>query len=55
MKKVLALDAPAKGLGLVAMEERVKMLGGSLKIRSREGAGTQITFTIPPAPGGNRT
>ncbi|MEW6386201.1 MAG: PAS domain S-box protein [Thermodesulfobacteriota bacterium] len=51
LEKVLSPDAAKKGLGLVALEERVRMLGGSLSIRSREGAGTKIAFTIPLAKG----
>lgn len=36
-----------KTLGLLAMEERVKILGGTFDIVSREQAGTKLTFTIP--------
>ena len=36
-----------KGLGLVALSERAKMLGGSLKIDSQKGRGTRITCAIP--------
>jgi signal transduction histidine kinase len=36
-----------KGLGLAAMEERVRMLGGSLDLWSQEGAGTRIAFSLP--------
>jgi PAS domain S-box-containing protein len=39
--------ASKKTLGLLGMEERVKILGGSFDIVSREQAGTRITFTIP--------
>jgi two-component system NarL family sensor kinase len=45
------LTAPAKkGLGLVALEERVYMLGGTLTIRSQEHQGTEIIFTVPLKP-----
>jgi PAS domain S-box-containing protein len=41
-----------KTVGLLAMEERVKILGGSFELWSRENQGTKISFTIP-IPGGN--
>ena len=52
MEKVLATTATKRGLGLLAMEERVRILGGSLTIWSRENQGTRITFTIPVSKGG---
>ena len=36
-----------KGLGLAIMDERAKMLGGSLEIWSEVGKGTRITLHIP--------
>jgi PAS domain S-box-containing protein len=47
VKKCLSKNAPAKGIGLAAMFEQVRMLGGSLDIWSQEAAGTKITFTLP--------
>jgi PAS domain S-box-containing protein len=41
-----------KTLGLLAMEERVKILGGAFELWSQEDRGTKISFTIP-IPGGN--
>ena len=35
------------GLGLLTLEERIRMLGGSLKIWSKKNQGTSITFSIP--------
>jgi PAS domain S-box-containing protein len=35
------------GLGLPSINERILMLGGTLKIFSQEDAGTQIEFTVP--------
>lgn len=34
-------------LGLLSMEERVKILGGSFELLSHENRGTRISFTIP--------
>ena len=36
-----------KGLGLAAMNERAKMLGGSFEISSQKGIGTTITISVP--------
>ena len=37
-------------MGLLGMSERVTMLGGTLRIETRPGAGTGINLTIPVAP-----
>ena len=34
-------------MGLKGMEERVQMLGGMLRIASREGLGTKIDVVVP--------
>jgi len=36
-----------RGLGLAAINERVKMLGGSFDVQSTKGKGTRLTYTIP--------
>jgi signal transduction histidine kinase len=42
------------GLGLVAMEERLKMIGGSFEIHSGEQRGTRLSFTIPTLSQGGK-
>jgi len=41
-----------ESFGLIAMRERVEALGGSLVVRSAEGAGTEIEARVPLSPGG---
>jgi signal transduction histidine kinase len=38
---------PARGSGLVGLADRVEALGGSVRISSRPGGGTQITAELP--------
>lgn len=47
MKLVLGQKTMSPGLGIPAMTERVKILGGSIDIRSKKGTGTRIIFDIP--------
>jgi len=54
VEQVLTDDAVEKGLGLATMEERARMLGGSLDIQSQTDKGTRITLTIPREKAGNR-
>ena len=37
----------SRGLGLLGMEERVREIGGSIKIVSSRGAGTRVEFRLP--------
>jgi signal transduction histidine kinase len=47
MKKILARTANSRGIGLGSMEERVRMLDGTLQLWSEEGKGTKISFVLP--------
>jgi PAS domain S-box-containing protein len=47
VQKVLASDSRKRGLGLATLEERVRMMGGSLQMWSQIGIGTRISFFIP--------
>ena len=40
------------GLGLVSMQERLKLLNGCVAIESKPGAGTTVRATVPLAPDG---
>jgi signal transduction histidine kinase len=48
------LGATGHGIGLVAMEERLRMVGGTLNIHSRKQEGTKLSFTIPVLLGGDQ-
>jgi signal transduction histidine kinase len=39
-----------RGLGLVSMEERLRIVGGTLSIRSQQGNGTHVEAKVPSAP-----
>ncbi len=38
---------PRRGLGLVGMEERVRLVGGQFSLTSRPGEGTRVTVWVP--------
>jgi signal transduction histidine kinase len=38
---------PARGSGLVGLTDRVEALGGSIRVSSRPGKGTEITAELP--------
>jgi PAS domain S-box-containing protein len=40
-------NGPRDGLGLAAMDERARMVGGFLAVESQEGKGTAVTLSIP--------
>jgi signal transduction histidine kinase len=46
-QKAINEDITTRGLGLTAMDERARILGGSLNIWSQEGQGTKITLVVP--------
>ena len=47
IQQVTAQYSPEKGLGLAAMDERSKMIGGHFEISSQKGRGTKISFEVP--------
>lgn len=51
VREVFSKDPGEKGLGLSAMSQRARMLGGTLDIWSQEGMGTKITVAVPVGVG----
>ena len=47
LKQIEARYPTERSLGLLAMDERARMLDGQLKVYGQKGTGTRITFTIP--------
>jgi signal transduction histidine kinase len=46
-QEMLGADLQRRGYGIIGMQERVSSFGGRMDIRSRRGAGTQISIEIP--------
>lgn len=43
-------DAPARGLGMISMQERARLVGGTLDVQSSLGNGTTVIATVPSEP-----
>jgi len=43
----------AKSLGIIGIRERVRYLGGEVRIEGSPGAGTVVTVTLPEGKGGS--
>ena len=54
-KQIENRSSDALGLGLTAMDERTRMLGGTLKIFSRKQRGTRISLIVPIYERGKRS
>jgi signal transduction histidine kinase len=48
-------DAESEGFGLIGMQERVAMVGGSLTVRSAPGSGTELQAVVPVQRGEETT
>lgn len=46
-----ALGGKRRGVGLFAMEERARGIGGTLAVRSAPGEGTEVELIVPKVPG----
>ncbi|MEE9471465.1 MAG: ATP-binding protein, partial [Gemmatimonadota bacterium] len=48
--RVYSSRSGAQSLGLLGIQERATLLGGTFRIRSEEGVGTRLTVEIPALP-----
>ncbi|RJR47888.1 MAG: PAS domain S-box protein [Deltaproteobacteria bacterium] len=46
-EEILRRQPGAKGMGLATLDERVRNLGGTLRIDSKKGEGTRLRFEVP--------
>jgi len=53
-QEVIDREAPARGAGLLGIQERVASLGGRFSIQSRPGQGTRLSLEIPTSDCGLR-
>lgn len=51
VKEGVTPSGAQRGIGISAMQQRVRMAGGTFEISSAEGMGTSVTFTIPVTKG----
>lgn len=54
VQKTIEEGAGVRSLGIVALQQRVRTMGGSFSINSKEGNGTRIDFCIPVEKKGNK-
>jgi signal transduction histidine kinase len=47
LKQITQREIEERGMGLAAMDERLRMVGAQLNIMSQPGTGTEINFSIP--------
>ena len=47
LQEVLKNSNKKRGVGLAALDERVRMMGGNLELWSHPGQGTRVQFTVP--------
>ena len=40
-------DTPPHGLGMISMQERARLAGGTLEVESALGKGTTVTAAVP--------
>ena len=47
LESILKMDFNHRGIGLITMEERARLVGGKLSIISQPGKGTTIVLSVP--------